>query len=105
MRKKNQITEIINIFDFQKINSVMKFLDIKWPLKGGDRVPTVEELKSTALLCLASVSESEDATANHTLCGFEASKEEEILQLSFILERASPLSPLLNVSKNYDLGN
>ena len=45
MGKKKLIKEIIEEFDFERVKSVMDFLNWKWRRNDESKVPTVDELK------------------------------------------------------------
>lgn len=45
----NKIPEIIDRFDFDKVDKVMTFLNWTW---AAGSVPTIDELKATAYVCL-----------------------------------------------------
>jgi hypothetical protein len=104
MRKQEQIKHIMSDFDFNKIHSVMKFLDWKWSYENGDKkTPNVDDLKSIAEHCLNQVSDSEDEISVCSAGGFEAEKIENTLELRFILDKVNPLEKLLNLNAKNDL--
>ena len=85
----------MNCIDFERIQSVMKFLDWKWEDTEAKRksVPTVEELKSVAMFCMNKAFESGDS---FKMGGFEAEAIEGIVSIKFVLDRANPLAELFN---------
>lgn len=104
MRKQEQIKHIMSDFNFEKIHSVMKFLDWKWSYENGDKkIPTIDDLKSVAEHCLSQVSDSEDESSLFSAGGFEAEKIQNTLELRFILDKVNPLEKILNVNAKNDL--
>lgn len=98
MKKDEQIKLVMEEFNFEKIHSVMTHQQMKWNFGGGDkRIPTIEELKHNAELQLRKAMANE--LGYFSLGGFEASFENNILQLRFILETSNPLGALFNPKK------
>jgi len=83
LHKQNGIQEILDNFDFDKVQSVMQHLNWRWSLGNNViQVPTVDELKDMAKQLL------EDADANsHNIGsgGFEAEKIGDELTLKFVI--------------------
>lgn len=97
MHKKEQISNIISAFDFEKVHSTMVFLNKRWLFKKGvKRVPTTTELEKVAESCLNKVAESIEKNAIFAANGFQAQKIDNSLGLYFMLESVHPLYPLLN---------
>jgi hypothetical protein len=96
MKKKEQIKLVLDEFDFKKVQSVMNFLNWKWKFENGSRVPSYQELEHNAKLQLEKVADANEENAIFELGGFEASKQDGVLQLRFILESSNPLGSLLN---------
>lgn len=87
----------MGIFNFKDVHTTMTALNWTWKYENGEiKVPPIEDLKSMAEFCLNRVADSEDETASSAFGGFEADKVEETLELRFIVDRANPLSPMLN---------
>jgi hypothetical protein len=96
MRKKEQIKLVLDGFNFKNVHVAMTALNWKWKFENGSRVPSYQELEHNAKLQLEKVSDSEDENAISEIWGMEASKQNGILQLRFILESSNPLGSLLN---------
>ena len=100
MKKEEQINIILNDFDFNKIHSVMKFLDWRYIYSGNTRkVPSQDDIRNIARTCLEKVAYSKDEIDNFALGGFVADKIENILELSFVIEKSNPLSHILGQNK------
>ena len=95
-KAKEQIDLILEGFDFKKVHIGMTAVDWKWKFENGIRVPTYQELQHNAKIQLEKVAASEDDTAIFSLGGFEASKQDNVLQLRFIFALSNPLGLLLN---------
>ena len=84
LHKQNRIQEILDNFDFDKVQSVMQHLNWTWSLGANTRgIPEIDDLKKLAKELL------EDADANgYTIGsgGFEAKKLGDELTLQFIIE-------------------
>lgn len=96
MRKKEQIKLVLDEFDFKKLHLAMSAVNWKWKFENGSRVPTYQELEHNAKLQLEKVADSKEENITFELGGFEASKQDGILQLRFIFESSNPLGSLLN---------
>ena len=96
MRKKEQIKLVLDGFNFKNVHVAMTALNWKWKFESGSRLPSVQELEHNAKLQLEKVAESKEENDVLELGGFEASKQDGILQLRFVLESSNPLGSLLN---------
>lgn len=104
MRAKEQIDMILEDFNFKTVHSTLTALGIKWAQ--GDKtpkVPTEDEIKNLAEFLLQKAAMSKKENDYYEICGLEAEKIKNILELRFVLERASPLKPLLNPAFKHDL--
>lgn len=78
----DQIAEIMDEVDFQKIRHVMQFLEWVWHDEG---IPTIESLRATAMRLLQDVAEREGRTYIAT-GGFWARKDQwGLLSLQFVI--------------------
>ena len=79
-----QLKEIMECFDFHKVQKVMKFLNWKWATVKG--YPSIEKLKENATrLLTATYFEPQDPW--YTACGgFEVHKVDGLLKISFSIE-------------------
>jgi len=79
------IYTVMNDFDFERVHKAMVALDWEWKseLK---KVPSIEELKSTAIYLLCSALRHKNKIRTG---GFSASFEDGELYLDFTIERAS----------------
>ena len=99
MKNKEQIKIILEDFDFKKVHKAMIAVDWKWKFQNGRRIPSYQELEHNAKITLEKVASSKEEVVVFKLGGFCASKENNILQLQFILEESNSLSYLLNSKK------
>jgi len=84
----DQSYEIMESFDFGRVHDYMVSVDWKWAHGDGSyRVPTVEELKTTAEMLLNQLTWSEECTYVAT-GGFHAVKFVWGLKLLFAIENA-----------------
>lgn len=95
IQKNEQIRLALEQLDVNIIQSVLKFLDIKWRVvdSGENRTPTADEIKIVAEHCMLKAFESSDYIFK--MGGFEAEVIEGIVGIKFILTQSSPLSKLL----------
>jgi hypothetical protein len=109
MRKEEQIKIIMNEFDFNAVHSTLTHLKRTWSFEIGEnkepvkKIPTIADLKSIAEHCLNKVADSKESSAIFFICGFQAEKIENTLELCFILDRVNPLSQLLNTGAKNEL--
>lgn len=97
-----QISTIINKFDFNQVHEVMKFLNIKFKIDNQQaRILSERELKKIAIECLNKVAESNDINSSIGLYGFEADKISDFVELRYVLQRINPLQNLLNPEDVY----
>ena len=86
MKEIKQINEILNNFDFKKVNQAMKLLNWKWFYKESeDKIPTITQLKKEAKNLLKQVIDCSEYSVCST-GGFVARKEFGYLLLEFVLE-------------------
>ena len=79
-----RIMDIMDNFDFEKVHSVMKFLNWKWVYsKSEDGIPTIDELKNCAATLL--IDAITDATSFST-GGFKAEYYDGSITLLFCIE-------------------
>ena len=95
-KAKAQIRIVLDGFDFTDVHLAMTALKRKWKFENGLRVPSYQELEHNAKLILEKVADSKDDVASFSIGGFEATKQDNILQLRFILVSSNPLNALLN---------
>lgn len=92
MRAKEQINLLMDDSAFFKqVYSIISNEEIKWKFPDGVRIPTLEEIKHNARLILEKLAASEEPDAIITVGKFEASKQEGVFQLRFILACTNPL--------------
>lgn len=94
-----QIDHIMNFFDFCKVHRVMTLLDWRWiRAPNGADVPSICDLKQTAMGLLATISIDDGEPHRLATGGFEAAKSKEgILSLCFIVEEADTCDIFSNV--------
>lgn len=96
-----QAVLIMEEFDFKQVHEVMKHQNIKYQIGTGKSVVlTEEQLRSVAAECLNKVIKSKELNASSEICGFEAEKIEDLLELRFVLQRVNPLKSLLNTQNS-----
>ena len=88
-----KIDELIKLtmdgFDFNKVHSAMKALNLEWNFGQGEkRVPTLEELKYNAKLQL--IKSSETTPGYFYSGGLEAYFNGRGFELKFVLEKSKP---------------
>lgn len=83
---KKHIDEILDNFDFEKVREVMIFLNWKWFFSSGYRIPTVDEIKDSAIKLLNEVASNKNKTYSVATGGFKASKYDKDLELEFTIE-------------------
>jgi hypothetical protein len=67
MTKDEQIYDIINNFDFDKVHKVMVFLDWKWLQMRGLETPSIPQLKDKAYELLSRVYDNTDSLTPYSL--------------------------------------
>lgn len=82
MKKKEAIDSILDNFDFERVHKAMTALNWTWITTKG--VPEIPDLRQKARELLKDVSKRKSGTTVGT-GGFEASKEDGVLQLEFVL--------------------
>lgn len=90
----SQVESIIQNFDFDKIQKVMSLMDWHWYTKNGFRVPSLEEIKSTAARLLSEAlhyAKNSESPAIFSCGDFKAEVDlaKEVIELSFIVESLS----------------
>lgn len=93
-RDEDHIDSIIDRFNFERVRKFMEYDDWKW----GYHVPTLSELKSTALELLMSVKDG-DYGDNISTGGLIATNCGDYLNLDFSIENASSI--YLNLTDDY----
>jgi hypothetical protein len=98
MKLTEQKDIILNDFDFEKVEKVMKTLDWKW-IDGGvpgnfEYQPKISDLKHIASTCLDNVINSIDDEDSCSIGGFEALKTDGMLELRFVLDVSNPFTYL-----------
>lgn len=83
------IIELIEAFDFEKVEKVMIALDWKWAFSEGLRTPTIDEMRDECFNLLFYAQRDHDTVSSG---GFEASYKvndynREIFTLKFIVTR------------------
>lgn len=92
MRTKEQINLLMDdAAFFKQVHSIISKEDMKWKFPDGIRIPTSDEIKHNAKLILEKLAASDENDAIITVGKFEASKQEGILQLRFVLACTNPL--------------
>ena len=86
---------IMNRFDFEVVKKYMDSTNWKW---SNDRVPTLSELKSTALILLMNVKNGDSGDSSST-GGFIAMKRSDFLELYFSISEKQSI--YLNLSDDY----
>ena len=90
----SKIQEVIDNFDFAKVQKVMSFLNWEWAIDGSIgnmAVPSVQKLITRAYIMLESLDDPEFPDKKHLITetgGFRASKIGEEYKLEFILEES-----------------
>jgi hypothetical protein len=92
--KKEQIQLNLEDLNLETIHKVIKYLNVKWKDSetGEKRVPTVEEISAVAQHCMEEAFKSEEKT--FSMGGFEADVIDGVVEIKFVLTKASPLSKL-----------
>ncbi len=99
--KKSKLIEqksiIMDSFDFTSVQKVFKHLDIKIKTDKSEKpsIPTLSTIRMVAEKCLDVVINSSEDNIHCELCGFEAEKKENLLELRFVLVRVNALGALL----------
>lgn len=98
MKLAEQKEVIINDFDFEKVEKVMKSLNWKW-IDGGvpgnfEYQPKISDLKEVASMCLDKVINSNESEDSYSFGGFEALKVDGMLELRFLLDVSNPFTYL-----------
>lgn len=82
------IDEIMESFNFEKVHNVMTLLGWKWFGRSGSKVPSIKEIKETAMFVLKDLESNSENIASGT-GGFEARRQQvedgEMITLSFIV--------------------
>jgi hypothetical protein len=94
MKTDEQIEIILEDFNFEVVETVMRLID--WKYNGSENSPTVIELRALAKKCLKKSAEE----GHYSQGGFEADYVGGILELRFVLERTNPLSYLVGDKKH-----
>jgi len=89
---------IIDNFDFVKVEKIMTYLNWSWLTNDGYKIPSVDQLKNEALSLLFNAYNSNVTTMSTG--GFKVTKNEDYLDLEFVLEDAS--SEILNFDDKYE---
>jgi hypothetical protein len=94
--KQEQISLVSSILDVDLIHKVMNHLGIKWndTATNVKRVPTKEEIRKIAELCMNNAWESKDKF--FAIGGFEAEVIEGVIGIKFIITQANPLSRIFS---------
>lgn len=85
----SQIETLLERFDFQKVHGYMILTNWTWVNSYGQSVPTVDELRSTAIRLLRSVAEDTKDYSSTGTGGLVAHKFPRGLDLHFAIERRS----------------
>jgi len=96
--KEKVVSEVLDVFNFEKVHKTMVFLDWKW--KSGN-VPTVEELHEQAEMLVRESLESESmilSTGGFTVVKIPVEKDKVMLELMFNVESAYDVMETSNVS-------
>ncbi len=87
LNKQNQIQEILDNFDFNKVQSVMQHLNWKWSMGPNNyAIPTIENLVDMATQLLKDAEAASDDPFIVGCGGFEAEKSGGDLNLKFVIE-------------------
>lgn len=86
-KHQEQIDDIMNNFDFEKVEKAMSLLNWEWHQDGLARVPYVFRMKQTAERMLTECVNGKFVKISTG--GFKASYENDILRLSFELANSS----------------
>jgi len=94
--KTEQIQINLEILDFEKIQKAMTALGWTWkdPKAKENRVPTEKEIATMAEYCMNTAWVSENKICQ--IGGFEAEVISGVISIKFVLDKAEPLSHLLN---------
>lgn len=102
---REQVTMIMDQFDFEEVGKVMEF--VNWPLRPTPSMPSfkpnVDYLKNLAMDCLNKAVDSEDESVSIECGPFEANKEGGLLELKFVVQKLNPLAALLNPERKDEL--
>ncbi len=82
MKYQEQIDEIMDWFDFDKVHETMTKLNWTWRDEG---VPKVQELRAAARRHLREVANNGDDYWGSACGGFRAERHEDMLRLMFIV--------------------
>jgi hypothetical protein len=82
----NSVDSIMNGFNFEKVHKCMILLNWGWAEPGG--VPSVVELKAMAMRLLVDAINSKNECSTMACGGFVATKDNDGLGLSFVLEES-----------------
>lgn len=99
--KKSKLIEqksiIMDSFDFVSVHEVFKHLGIKIKTDKPEKpsIPSLNTIKRIAEKCMDVVVNSDDDNVNCEMCGFEAEKKENLVELRFVLVRVNALGALL----------
>lgn len=85
----SQIQTLLERFDFQKVRDYMILTNWTWVNPYGQSVPTVDELRSTAIRLLRCVADDEKEYSSTGTGGLVAHKFPWGLDLHFAIERRS----------------
>lgn len=100
---EKHIKHVMDNFDFDRIQSVMEFMNWKWFIgRNGVNdflIPTVEDLKKTATRLLSDVAQQPPHCTIST-GGFVVTKHDDWIELAFNLESIE--SYPLNLNKDYE---
>lgn len=87
---QDQIDEIMEWFDFERVHKAMVALDWRWNYwikHGNSHIPSLEEIKAFAQRQLKLVSKPTETEYNHIHSGgFRASNKDGVLSLEFIVD-------------------
>jgi hypothetical protein len=95
IKLKEQKKIILEDFDFNKIELVFRTMGWKWVDESRKEfIPSINELKSVAELCLDGAIKSEEDEESICIAGFESLKINGMLELRFIIEKCNSLNLL-----------
>lgn len=79
-----QVQDVLNNFDFARVQQVMLFMDWRWYVDGALRVPTISELEETACMMLKLLSNDQSSIASG---GLVADVDDGAVRLRFVIEQ------------------
>ncbi|MBP6802526.1 MAG: hypothetical protein KA362_00305 [Chloroflexi bacterium] len=78
------VQNVLNNFDFARVQQVMLFMGWRWQVGNALRVPTVPELEATARMMLELLSDEQSSV---TSGGLVADIDDGALRLRFVIEQ------------------